>query len=1405
MLRSQPHIEAIVSDSFRVRNTSYRSVRTCAALMASFALCAVATRFLPSVAHVEAAAPGLIAAYDFDQGAGTMLTDVSGNGNHGVISGAVWTGTGKYGRALSFDGIDDWVSIGDAPSLDLTSTMTLEAWVRPTSLGGDSRTVILKERPGGRAYALYATDGASRPPAGYVAVGTNERSAVGSSVLPANTWSHLAVTYNGSVLRLFVNGVLARSRTASGGGVVSTGTLRLGGNAVWGQFFSGQLDDVRLYNRVLTASEIQADMNTPLSPLPDTTSPTVSVTAPAPGAPVSGIVTVSADAADDNGVAGVQFLINGFATGPEDAAAPYSLNWDTRTTADGGYVISARARDTAGNTGDAPPVNVTVSNAPPPDTTPPTISITAPAEGATVFGTVPVSADASDAGGVAGVQFFVNDVAAGPEDTVAPYSFSWSTQSGPDGPYRIRARARDTAGLTADAAIGATVANTPAPDFSFAVTPSSRTIPPSGSVAYDVDVAFQNGFTSPSVDLWTTGLPQGASGVFAFDPMPHQGRTTMTITTNAVTPGTYQFVAGATAEGISHSQNVTLVVSTAANFTLTSSPSVQNVVRGNATSYRVSASVTNGFNQAVALSVSGLPAQSTATFTPNPLLPPGTSDLVVQTTPSTVPGQYALTVTGQGGGLTKTVSLTLIVSSVASTWSVETMGSTGVPNNTVRVGPVRTDGLTRVYIGTIATGRMLEYSWTGTGWAGPVDVGGSLTGSEVHNINIGTVGGAARPRIYAASTDRNVYEIWHTATGWQQTTVGTLDTAAMHTAVGDGRGDGVLRLYALSTQSVYEFSWSGTVWTGGRIGTVPGAHGISVGPGRGPGQMSLFIASISSGTFEGRYVAGAWTVAGMGDAGDVRDVDWGDGRNDGVVRVYSALIDGRIRELTWNGTSWTFAHLPAVGGPAIHAYVLPGRNDGINRVYSSSGNGRVFEHSWTGAGWTLFDMGGGPDYMYGLHFGDGRNDGRLRLYGADRGSVNTVYEYSWLEPPPSDTTPPSAPGGLTAQGRIGQAQLSWSAATDNMGVTVYNIHRSAGVGVVPTPANRVGQAASTTFIDNTAAGTYFYVVTALDAAGNVSAPSNEAGATVLTDTTAPAVTLTAPAGGSTLSGVATLSANASDDVAVAGVQFLVTGNIVGTEDLQAPYSASWDTRTVPNGTYNISASARDAAANVTTTAVTSVTVSNNPASTGLVGAYAFNEGTGTIAGDSSGTGNGGTLSNAAWTTAGVFGSALSFNGSNAWVSIADSASLDLTTSMTLEAWVRPTSITLDWRTILLKERPSGLAYALYAADGGSRPPAAYVSVVGSDAAAVAPTPLALNTWSHVAMTYNGATLRLYINGELVGSRATTGSAAVSASALRIGGNAVWGEWFSGSIDEVRIYNRMLSQAEIQADMNTPIR
>ena len=339
---------------------------------------------------------------------------------------------------------------------------------------------------------------------------------------------------------------------------------------------------------------------------------------------------------------------------------------------------------------------------------------------------------------------------------------------------------------------------------------------------------------------------------------------------------------------------------------------------------------------------------------------------------------------------------------------------------------------------------------------------------------------------------------------------------------------------------------------------------------------------------------------------------------------------------------------------------------------------------------------------------------------------------------------------------------------------------------------------------------YVYVV---DPNGQVSAgrPVTIGAGTAPGDTVAPTTSVTSPTGGSTVSGTVSLSASASDNTGVAGVQFQLNGVNLGAEDTTAPYSASWNTTTAANGSHKLTAVARDAAGNRTTSAQISVTVSNGsppapppPSSTGLVGAYGFEARSGTTAADSSGRNNTATLSGTAWTTQGRYGSALSFDGVNDLVTIADAASLDLTTGMTLEAWVRPTTLS-GWRTVVIKEVNGGLVYALYAHDDAPRP-AAYARIAGKSLTDTTggPASLPLNTWTHLAATYDGTTLRLYVNGVQTGSRPASGSIAGSSSPLKIGGNAVWGEYFAGLIDEVRIYNRALDASAIQADMATPV-
>jgi PKD repeat protein len=211
-------------------------------------------------AVVSAPAEGLVAAYGFDEAGDILALDISGNGNDGVLSGPTRTSAGKFGGALSFDGINDWVTVTDHATLDLTSGMTLEAWVKPSALSG-WRTALIKEAPSGLSYALYAHDDSPRP-AAYISIG-RDHSTPGSGALPTNTWSHLAATYDGARLRLFVNGV-ETSTTVSGSIEQSGQPLRIGGNAVWGEYFKGLIDEVRVYNRPLSAVEIRADMDAPV-------------------------------------------------------------------------------------------------------------------------------------------------------------------------------------------------------------------------------------------------------------------------------------------------------------------------------------------------------------------------------------------------------------------------------------------------------------------------------------------------------------------------------------------------------------------------------------------------------------------------------------------------------------------------------------------------------------------------------------------------------------------------------------------------------------------------------------------------------------------------------------------------------------------------------------------------------------------------------------------------------------------------------------------------------------------------------------------------------------------------------------------------------------------------------------
>jgi len=443
----------------------------------------------------------------------------------------------------------------------------------------------------------------------------------------------------------------------------------------------------------------------------------------------------------------------------------------------------------------------------------------------------------------------------------------------------------------------------------------------------------------------------------------------------------------------------------------------------------------------------------------------------------------------------------------------------------------------------------------------------------------------------------------------------------------------------------------------------------------------------------------------------------------------------------------------------------------------------------------------GGDSFYGQFF-QGTID-EVRIYNVALTAAQVQTDMNTPISATSGTQAPTVPTNLVASAvSSSQINLSWTASTDNVGVTGYLVQRSQGAG--STNFVQMATPTGTNYSDTslTAATTYNYQVQATDAAGNLSGYSSVASVTTLvSDTTTPSAPsgLTATAVNSSQ---INLSWTASTDTVGVTGYLLQRSQGVGSTNftqLAAPTGTSYsDTSLTAGTTCNYQVQATDAAGNLSGySSVVSATTPSAPS--GLVAAYGFNEGTGTTVTDASGNGNNGTISSAAWTTSGKYGNALGFNGTSALVTINNATTLQLSTAMTLEAWVNPSTVSSAWRDVIFKANDN---YYLEGTSTASGRPATGGTFASSPLYGT--TALAVNSWTHLAATYDGTTTRLYVNGTQVSSQAQTGAMASSTNPLQIGGDSFYGQFFQGTIDEVRIYNVALTAAQVQTDMNTPI-
>ena len=211
--------------------------------------------------------PSLITAYGMNEGSGTTLADASGTGHIGTLdNGPLWiAGQATYGQALSFDGVNDAVSVANPSTYNVgTADFTIELWAKRNALGSGQRHLFSKcdstlWQSGCKE--LYF-DANNRLTFGSFSTGDTI-----SSTIADTNWHHIAVTFTDSTntLRMYVDGVLITTATKALEADAATHVVTLG-NLHNSNPFSGLLDEFRIYSRVLTLAEIQTDRTTPITP-----------------------------------------------------------------------------------------------------------------------------------------------------------------------------------------------------------------------------------------------------------------------------------------------------------------------------------------------------------------------------------------------------------------------------------------------------------------------------------------------------------------------------------------------------------------------------------------------------------------------------------------------------------------------------------------------------------------------------------------------------------------------------------------------------------------------------------------------------------------------------------------------------------------------------------------------------------------------------------------------------------------------------------------------------------------------------------------------------------------------------------------------------------------------------------
>jgi len=968
----------------------------------------------------------------------------------------------------------------------------------------------------------------------------------------------------------------------------------------------------------------------------DGTAPAVAISAPATGTTISGTAAISASATDNVGVAGVQFAVDGVALGAEITAAPYSVSWNSVAVANGSHTLTATARDAAGNQTASAPATVTVNN----DTTPPVVSnivtsgisesgvtiawttneasdsqiefgttaaygslsaldtalvtahtislaaltdatvyhvrvrsrdaagnlaissdvtfttldgiapnvaVTAPADGALVSGSTTVTAAASDNVGVAGVQFAVDGANVGAEITTAPFSMTWNTGSIASGSHRLTATARDAAGnQMTSAEVTVTVSNDSTPPVLSGVMTSSIT-------ATGVTLTWITDEASDSqVEFGPTAAYGSASALDATLVTVH------TVSLAGLTDGTLYHVAVLSRDGagnlaVSGDMTVTTLDTTVPTVAITA-PTAGTTLSGTAT---VSASATDNVGVAgVQFAVDGvnLGAEITAPPFSAPWITTGATDLLfavvkVTTGPMTI---------NAGTGLTRRLGVSCPSCSGDDTVSVDTVQSTAGPGAATFTFSTPAHYLAHVAAFKVATTPVYVQGATATSNTAAVNVAQSFTAPvAAGNLLVAAVAWTGTAPVTMTDSQGNTYAV--AATAYDATLNQTL--AILYSANARAGATTVTADFGTLSPTVRRLEiheYSGIATTNPLDGTATNsANGTTTADAVTSGAAPTTVIGPAA---NGSHVLTAVARDAAGNTKTSAPI---------TVTVFNDAMPPVV----------------AITAPASGASVT----GTVQLTATSTDDTGVAGVQFMLDGVALGAEDVTPPYAMSWNTATATNTSHtLTAVARDLAGKQTTSA-AVIVTVNNDTTPPVISNVVVSSIQPSGATMTWttneagSSEVEYGQTTAYGSFSTLDVTLVTAHTMSLGNLAPTTL--------YHFRVRSRDAAGNLAVSGDSTFTT--SDGIAPVVSLTSPAAGSTVSGTVTISANATDNVGVAGVQFQLDGAPLGSEDTTAPYSIAWDTTAVTPGAHTLTAVARDGAGNRTTSAAVTVTVANS--------------------------------------------------------------------------------------------------------------------------------------------------------------------------------------------------------------------